>query len=105
MKNNTASKGKTGFVVALTIIFIFGGVTLYNYWKFRTQKKEEVQRAQIIPVETAPAQLKRLAWILEQTGDICPMQEVTVQLKISGKIILNIYVEKRGANRAPLLCF
>jgi len=94
MKKNTASKGKTGFVVALTIIFIFSGVTLYNYWKFKIQKKEEVQRASIIPVETAPAQLKRLAWILEQTGDICPMQEVTVQPKISGKIILNIYVEK-----------
>ena len=76
-------------------------MTLYNYWKFRTQKKEEVQRASIIPVETASAKMKRLAWILEQTGNICPMQEVTVQPKLSGKIILNIYVKKGEPTELP----
>ena len=94
MKKNTASKGKTGLVIALIIMFVFGTVTVYSYWKFKTRQKTQVADKNPIPVETVTATIRRLHVTLEQTGDIRPRLEVNVHPKISGKIIESILVEK-----------
>ncbi len=94
MKKNTASKGKTGLVIALIIMFVFGTVTVYSYWKFKTRQKTQVADKNPIPVETVTATIRRLHVTLEQTGDIRPRLEVNVPPKISGKIIESILVEK-----------
>jgi len=94
MKKNTASKGKTGLVIALIIMFVFGTVTVYSYWKFKTRQKTQVADKNPIPVETVAATIRRLHVTLEQTGDIRPRLEVNVHPKISGKIIESILVEK-----------
>ena len=94
MKRITASEGKAAFVIVLILIFAFGGITLYNFWKFRTQKHKEAAKVTAVPVETSSVKTRRFEWVLEQTGDICPILEVNVYPKISGKIIQKIDVEK-----------
>ena len=94
MKDNAASKGKIVLAIALIAIFAFGGITIYNYWKFKTQKKEEAKKVEIVPVETALVEIKKLDWLLEQTGDIRPLLEVKIHPKVSGEVLEKILVEK-----------
>jgi len=100
MNDNTDSKrkkGKMGFVVVLLALFAilaFGGFALYNFWKFKTQKREEIKREEIIPVEIAPVGIRQLDQTLDLTGDIRPFLEVNIHSKIPGKIIEKLYVEK-----------
>jgi HlyD family secretion protein len=94
MKRITASEGKAAYVIVLILISAFGGIALYNFWKFRTQINKEASKFTAIPVETSSVKTRRLEWVLEQTGDIYPILKVNVYSKISGKIIQKIDVEK-----------
>ena len=94
MTKETGSKGKTGLIIAIVAILIFGGITAYNYRKFTTQKAEEVIREERVPVEVALVEKRPLAWILDQTGDIRPMVQVNVYPKIAGRIIERLLVER-----------
>ena len=100
MNDNTDSKrkkGKTGFIavlLALLAILAFGGFALYNVWKFKTQKSEDIKREEIVPVEIAPVEIRQLDQTLVLTGDIRPFLEVNLHPKIPGKIIEKLYVEK-----------
>ncbi len=89
MKEKMVKKGKKGVIIATVLIVIFGGFTVFNYIRFKLQKKEEK-----IPVEVAETKFMNLKWVLEQTGDIRPLVEVNVYPKIPGKIIERIMVEK-----------
>ncbi|MDL1968682.1 MAG: biotin/lipoyl-binding protein, partial [Deltaproteobacteria bacterium] len=107
MENKTLKKGKTGTIIALTAILIFGGFAVYNYVKFKVQEKAEIKTMEKIPVQIAESKIMNLKSILEQTGDIRPMIEVDVYPKVSGKIIEKLLVEKgafvkRGALIAVL---
>jgi len=94
MTKETGSKGKTGLIIAIVAILIFGGITAYNYRKFKTQKTEEVIREEMVPVEVALVEKRPLAWILDQTGDIRPMVQVDVYPKIAGRIIERLLAER-----------
>ena len=91
---SSKSKGKVGFFIALVIIIVFGAITFFNYWRFRNMKAQEVQRSEIVPVQTAVVQMMALKNTLKLTGDIRPLKEVYVTPKIAGKIIERIFVEK-----------
>ena len=94
MENKTVKKGKTGTIIALTAILIFGGFAVYNYVKFKVQKKAEIKTMENIPVQVAESKIMNLKSILEQTGDIRPIIEVDVYPKAGGKIIEKLLVEK-----------
>ena len=87
MENKPAKKGKKGVVIATIVILIFGGITVFNYLKFRIQKEIQVEKEEKIPVQVAESRFANLKWILEQTGDIRPKVEVAVYPKVPGKII------------------
>ena len=94
MKEKMVKKGKKGVIIATVLIVIFGGFTVFNYIRFKLQKKEEIKKEEKIPVEVAETKFMNLKWVLEQTGDIRPLVEVNVYPKIPGKIIERIMVEK-----------
>jgi len=94
MKEKMVKKGKKGVIIATVLIVIFGGFTVFNYIRFKLQKKEEVKKEEKIPVEVAETKFMNLKWVLEQTGEIRPLVEVNVYPKIPGKIIERIMVEK-----------
>ncbi|MBW2095069.1 MAG: efflux RND transporter periplasmic adaptor subunit [Deltaproteobacteria bacterium] len=94
MEREKKRKGKLGLVVAAIAILVFGAITAYNYWTFKTRKKKKKKKEIVVPVETEPARYMDLAWDLEQMGDLRPLGEVYVSPKIPGKIIEKILVEK-----------
>ena len=94
MNEKKTHKGKTGLVIAVAAILVFSGITAYNYWKLKTKEKEVSEREEAIPVETAPVEMRRFDWTLEQTGNIRPLLEVSVNPKVGGEIIREIHVEK-----------
>jgi len=94
MENKPAKKGKKGVVIATIVILIFGGITVFNYLKFRIQKEIQVEKEEKIPVQVAESRFANLKWILEQTGDIRPKVEVAVYPKVPGKIIERLLVER-----------
>ena len=107
MENKTVKKGKTGAIIALTAILIFGGFTVFNYVKYKAQKKGEIKTTEKIPVQVAESKVMNLKSILEQIGDIRSVIEVDVYPKVPGKIIEKLLVEKgdfvkRGAFIAVL---
>ena len=107
MENKTVKKGKTGTIIALTAILIFVGFAVFNYVKYKAQKKGEIKTTEKIPVQVAESKVMNLKSILEQTGDIRPRIEVDVYPKVGGKIIEGLLVEKgdfvkRGAFIAVL---
>ena len=107
MKNKIVKKGKKGTVIALAAILIFAGFAVFNYVKYKAQKKGEIKTTEKIPVQIAEARSMHLKSILEQTGDIRSVIEVDVYPKVPGKIIEKLLVEKgdfvkRGALIAAL---
>jgi len=94
MENKTLKKGKTGTIIALTAILIFGGFTVFNYVKYKAQKKGEIKTMEKIPVQIAESKTMNLKSILEQTGDIRPVIKVDVYPKAESKIIEKLLVEK-----------
>jgi HlyD family secretion protein len=107
MENKTVKKGKTGTIIALTAILIFGGFTVFNYVKYKAQKKGKIKTTEKIPVQIAEARSMHLNSILEQIGDIRSVIEVDVCPKVPDKIIEKLLVEKgdfvkRGAPIAVL---
>ena len=96
MEKHTQSRGKLGFIIAIVAIFVFSGITIYNYRKYKIQKREEITKEDIIPVAVALSEKSHLNRILEQTGNIRPSLEVNVTPKVNGRIIEKIYVEKGG---------
>ena len=94
MENKTLKKGKTGTIIALTAILIFVGFAVFNYVKYKAQKKGEIKTTEKIPVQTAEARSMHLKSILEQTGDIRSVIEVDVYAKVPDKIIEKLLVEK-----------
>lgn len=84
MENKTLKKGKTGTIIALTAILIFGGFTVFNYVKYKAQKKGEIKTMEKIPVQIAESKTMNLKSILEQTGDIRPVIKVDVYPKAWG---------------------
>ena len=94
MEDRAHSKSKKGIIIAILAVFAFGGFAVYNYLKQRSQVHEQVTKAKIAPVEFFTSVKKKLDWFLEQTGEIRPMIEVTVQAKVPGRIIQKIYVER-----------
>ncbi|NVM20444.1 MAG: efflux RND transporter periplasmic adaptor subunit [Desulfobacterales bacterium] len=100
-------KRETETIVAAIVILAFAGLAIFNYIKFKTQKKVEVKKEEKIPVQVAGSKVMNLKSILEQTGDIRPMIAVDVYPKVPGKIIERLRVEKgdfvkRGALIAVL---
>ncbi len=87
-------KGKLGLVIAVIAIVLFAGIAAHNYWKFKNRKMETARKEVVVPVETEPARIMNLDWVLDQMGDVRPLQEVYVNPKIAGKIIEKILVEK-----------
>ena len=107
MKNKIVKKGKKGTVIALAAILIFAGFAVFNYVKYKAQKKGEIKTTEKIPVQIAEARSMHLKSILEQTGDIRSVIEVDVYPKVPDKIIEKLLVEKgdfvkRGALIAAL---
>jgi HlyD family secretion protein len=94
MKETMVKKGKKGVIIATVLILMFGGFTVFNYIRFKTQKKEEIKKEEKIPVEVTETKFMSLEWVLEQTGEIRPLVEVDVYPKIPGKIIERIMVER-----------
>lgn len=106
-ENKRLKKGKIGTIIALTAILIFVGFAVFNYVKYKAQKKGEIKTTEKIPVQVAESKVINLKLILEQTGDIRPRIEVDVYPKVGGKIIEGLLVEKgdfvkRGALIAAL---
>jgi len=93
MARDPKSKGKFGLVIALIAIFIFTGLTLFNYHRYKNLKAKKVNETEIVPVETGKAHYALLKRVLELTGEIRPIQEVYVTPKIPGKIIQEILVD------------
>ncbi|MBI4621502.1 MAG: efflux RND transporter periplasmic adaptor subunit [Desulfobacterales bacterium] len=94
MEEKTVKKGKKGVVIATIVILILGGITVFNYLKFRVQKEIEVRKEERVPVQVMESRFADLKWILEQTGDIRPKVEVAVYPKVPGKIIERLLVER-----------
>ncbi len=94
MEQAAHSRGKIGVVVAVVAIILFLGITIFNYVRFKGQKKEEVGHQDAVPVEAAPVEKRGLNWDLELTGDTRPRDEVNVYSKVPGKIIERLPVEK-----------
>lgn len=94
MENKIGRKGKNGIIIAVVFIVIFAGFIAFNYVRFTSQKKTEVEKIEKIPVQVTESKIISMQDILEQTGDIRPMLEVNVYPKVPGKIIEKLPVEK-----------
>ena len=89
-----AIKKKKGLIIAAILILVFGMISVVNLVRFKMQKKAEITGKERIPVELTETGVVNLKWILEQTGDIRPIQEVDVYPKVPGKIIEKLLAEK-----------
>ncbi len=107
MENKIGKKGKKGIIIAVVFILIFIGFIGFNYVRFISQKEAEVEKIEKVSVQVAESKIINMQHILEQTGNIRPMVEVSVYPKVPGKIIERLPVErgdfvKKGALIAAL---
>jgi HlyD family secretion protein len=87
-------KVKKGLIVALVLIVVFGGFTVFNVIKFKQKKMVREEVVTIIPVEVTKSKFMTLKWTLEEVGNVKPVLEVDVYPKVSGEIIRKLPVEK-----------
>lgn len=87
-------KVKKGLIVALALIVIFGGFTVFNVIKLKKKKMMREEKVTVVPVEVTKSRLMNLKWTLEEVGNIKPELEVNVYPKVSGKIIRKLPVER-----------
>jgi len=87
-------ENKTGLYIAILLIIILTGFSIYNYLKYINKEVIIVNKVEKYPVSINKAGLKLIDVQIVQTGNILPIYSVMVFSKIPGKIIKKIVIEK-----------
>ncbi|MBT3311672.1 MAG: efflux RND transporter periplasmic adaptor subunit [Desulfobacterales bacterium] len=94
MIEENKKENKTGLYIAIILIIMLSGFSIYNYLKYINKEVVTVNRVEKFPVSVKKAELKPIDVQIIQTGNILPVQSVMVFSKIPGKIIKKIVIEK-----------